>query len=87
MYFLGYIAKFNRVFLMDKSLNIIPYTLNLSVINYQTAVLRSDFRTADSILPKIAQTDRMRIAHFLESQGHKRQALKVSIVSQNVGLS
>lgn len=79
MYFLGYIAKFNRVFLLDKSLNIIPYTLNLSVINYQTAVLRRDFRAAEAILPKIANSDRMRIAHFLESQGHKKQAVKVSI--------
>eukprot|EP01125_Pyxidicula_operculata_P006786 TRINITY_DN2331_c0_g1_i1.p1 TRINITY_DN2331_c0_g1~~TRINITY_DN2331_c0_g1_i1.p1 ORF type:complete len:896 (+),score=185.86 TRINITY_DN2331_c0_g1_i1:92-2779(+) len=78
MYLLGYLPRYNRVFLMDKSLGVLSYTLHLSVINYQTAVLRRDFATAEKTLPKIPDQDRTRIAHFLESQGHKRVALQVS---------
>jgi len=66
------------VFLMDKSLSVVSYTLHLSIINYQTAVLRRDFQAADKILPKIDEKDRTRIAHFLESQGHKKQALRIT---------
>ena len=37
---LGYLPKLNRVFLADKSMNVTSYTLHVSIINYQTAVLR-----------------------------------------------
>eukprot|EP01124_Arcella_intermedia_P019040 TRINITY_DN2616_c0_g1_i1.p1 TRINITY_DN2616_c0_g1~~TRINITY_DN2616_c0_g1_i1.p1 ORF type:complete len:869 (-),score=194.40 TRINITY_DN2616_c0_g1_i1:61-2667(-) len=79
MYLLGYLPRYNRVFLIDKSLQIISYTLHLSIINYQTAVLRRDFQAAEKLLPKIEEKDRTRIAHFLESQGHKKQALKITM--------
>lgn len=78
MYLLGYIPRYNRVFLMDKSLSVVSYTLNLSIINYQTAILRRDFATAEKLLPKIDEKDSTRIAHFLESQGFKKMALKIT---------
>ena len=45
MYLLGYIANNNRIYLGDKELNVISYELQLSVLEYQTAVMRKDFDT------------------------------------------
>lgn len=79
MYLLGYLPHENRVYLIDKQLNVVSYTLHLTIINYQTAVLRQDFEAASAILPKIPQSERTRIAQFLEAQGFKEQALEVSL--------
>ncbi|KAF8793648.1 Coatomer subunit beta' like protein [Argiope bruennichi] len=78
MYLLGYIPKDNRLYLGDKELNVISYSLLLSVLEYQTAVMRQDFETAQSVLPSIPWEQRTRVAHFLEKQGFKVQALAVS---------
>lgn len=78
MYLLGYLSKENRLYLSDKELNVVSYSLLLSVLEYQTAVMRQDFETADKILPSIPKEQRIRVAHFLEKQGFKRQALTVS---------
>ncbi|XP_023944554.1 coatomer subunit beta' [Bicyclus anynana] len=78
MYILGYVAKENRLYLNDKELNIVSYSLLLSVLEYQTAVMRGDFETADRVLPTVPHDHRTRVAHFLEKQGFKQQALAVS---------
>ncbi|GFQ97770.1 coatomer subunit beta' [Trichonephila clavata] len=78
MYLLGYIPKDSRLYLGDKELNVISYSLLLSVLEYQTAVMRGDFETAQSVLPSIPWEQRTRVAHFLEKQGFKSQALVVS---------
>lgn len=78
MYLLGYIPKDGRLYLGDKELNIISYSLLLSVLEYQTAVMRRDFSTADRVLPTIPKEQRPRVAHFLEKQGFTQQALAVS---------
>ena len=49
MYLLGYIPKDNRLYLGDKELNIVGFSLQLSVLEYQTAVMRKDFDTADQV--------------------------------------
>ena len=77
-YLLGYIPKDNRLYLGDKELNIISYSLLLPVLEYQTAVMRGDFEAADKILPSIPNEQKTRVAHFLEKQGFKIQALTVS---------
>ncbi|XP_041796244.1 coatomer subunit beta'-like isoform X2 [Chelmon rostratus] len=77
-YLLGYIPKDDRLYLGDKELNVISYSLLLSVLEYQTAVMRRDFSTADKILPTIPKEQRIRVAHFLEKQGFRQQALAVS---------
>ncbi|XP_038548590.1 coatomer subunit beta'-like isoform X2 [Micropterus salmoides] len=79
MYLLGYIPKDNRLYLGDKELNVISYSVLLSVLEYQTAVMRRDFSTADKVLPTIPKEQRIRVAHFLEKQGFKQQALAVSV--------
>ncbi|XP_052820724.1 coatomer subunit beta'-like isoform X4 [Mya arenaria] len=78
MYILGYIPKDNRLYLGDKELNVISYSLLLSVLEYQTAVMRQDFETADKVLPTVPREHRTRVAHFLEKQGFKSQALAVT---------
>ncbi|XP_013404104.1 coatomer subunit beta' isoform X1 [Lingula anatina] len=78
MYLLGYIPKDNRLYLGDKELNVVSFSLLLSVLEYQTAVMRRDFDTADKVLPTIPREQRTRVAHFLEKQGFKSQALAVT---------
>ena len=50
MYILGYIPGDNRLYLSDKELHVISFQLLLSVLEYQTAVMRRDFDTADKVL-------------------------------------
>lgn len=78
MYLLGYIPKDSRLYLGDKELNVVSYSLLLSVLEYQTAVMRGDFETAHYLLPTIPREQRTRVAHFLEKRGFKSQALVVS---------
>jgi len=78
MYILGYIPGDNRLYVSDKELHVISFQLLLSVLEYQTAVMRRDFETADKVLPTIPKEQQTRVAHFLEKQGFKQQALAVS---------
>ncbi|XP_071946200.1 coatomer subunit beta'-like [Antedon mediterranea] len=78
MYLLGYIPKDNRLYLGDKELNVVSFSLLLSVLEYQTAVMRRDFQTADKVLPTVPREQRTRVAHFLEKQGFKPQAMAVT---------
>lgn len=78
LYVLGYVPKDDRLYLTDKELGVVSYQLLLSVLEYQTAVMRRDFTTADRVLPSIPKEHRTRVAHFLEKQGFKKQALAVS---------
>jgi coatomer subunit beta' len=75
---LGYLAKEDRVFLVDKSLNIISYKVMLAVLQYQTAVMRGDFDAANELLPGIPETEYTKVARFLESQGFKEEAFAVT---------
>lgn len=68
MYLLGYIPKDDRLYLGDKELNIVSFSLLVSVLEYQTAVMRRDFGMADKVLPTIPKEQRTRVAHFLEKQ-------------------
>ena len=49
MYILGYIPKDSRLYLSDKDMNVVSYSLLLSVLEYQTAVMRQDFDTAKQV--------------------------------------
>lgn len=69
LFLLGYIPAHNRIYLADKDVNIFVYGLSLSVIEYQTAILRGDLEAADELLPSIPDEHRNRIARFLEAQG------------------
>jgi Membrane protein involved in colicin uptake len=75
---LGYLAKEDRVYVVDKSLNISSYRILLSVLEYQTAVMRGDFDTANELLPAIPESEYTTVARFLESQGFKEEAMAVT---------
>lgn len=79
MYILGYIPADNKLYLSDKELHVVSFQLLLNVLEYQTAVMRRDFETADKVLPAVPKEQRTRVAHFLEKQGFKEQALAVSM--------
>ncbi|KAI9012828.1 coatomer WD associated region-domain-containing protein [Gaertneriomyces semiglobifer] len=78
LYLLGYIPRDNRVYLSDKDLNVVSFAFPLSLIQYQTAVLRGDLAAADAILPNVPADQRNRVARFLEGQQLLEQALAVS---------
>ncbi|KAJ3035062.1 Coatomer subunit beta' [Rhizophlyctis rosea] len=78
MYLLGYIPRDNRVYLADKDLAVFSYSFPLSLIEYQTAILRGDLAAAEGILPGVPADQRNRVARFLEGQDLKEQALAVS---------
>lgn len=56
MYVLGYIPKDNRLYLGDKELNIVSFSILLSVLEYQTAVMRKDFDTADKVRTDVSRS-------------------------------
>jgi len=78
MFMLGYLAKENKVYLIDKSSNIVSFTVLQSLLEYQTFVVRGDFETANEILPSIPEDQYGAVAQFLESQGFKEEALEVT---------
>jgi len=51
MYILGYLPKANRVYLMDKAYHVVSYSLLLSVLVYQTAIVRKDLEAGTLITP------------------------------------
>ena len=77
-YLLGFVPKEDRVFVIDKTYNVVSYKLLLSVLSYQTAVVRKDFVTANALLPMIPTSEHSAVARFLESQGFKQEALAVT---------
>ena len=78
MYILGYIPRDSRVYLMDKAFNVVSFKLQLSVINYQTAILRDDSFAAAQLLDQVPPDQRTRVAKFLQAQGLLEEALAVS---------
>jgi coatomer subunit beta' len=69
IYLLGYLPAHNRIYVADKDMNVFSYALALTVVEYQTAILRGDMVTAEAMLPTIPSDQRNRIARFLEAQG------------------
>merc|ERR1712176_789677 len=78
LFMLGYLPKEDYVYFMDRSRNIVSYRVLLSVLQYQTAVVRCDFDAANTILPAIPESEHSSVARFLEAQGYKEVALQVS---------
>jgi coatomer subunit beta' len=77
-YLLGYIQRDSRIYLCDKDVAVTSFSLSLSVVEYQTLVLRDDMEAAAELLPSIPAAESNKIARFLEGQGHKELALSVA---------
>jgi coatomer subunit beta' len=78
MYLLGYIQRDARIYLADKDVNVTSFALSLSVVEYQTLVLRGDMDSAAELLDTIPKSELNKIARFLEGQGHKELAISVA---------
>lgn len=64
-------------------MQIVSFALSLSVIEYQTLVLRGEVDAANDMLPDIPDDQKSKIARFLEGQGYKEQALQVATDSEH----
>lgn len=78
MYVLGYIQRDARIYIADKDVNLTSFALSISVLEYQTLVLRDEMDAAAELLPTIPEDQMNKIARFLEGQGHKEMALEVA---------
>jgi coatomer subunit beta' len=78
MYLLGYIPRDGRIYLADKDVGVVSYGLSLSVVEYQTVVLRGDMDAATELLESVPDDQKNKIARFLEGQGYKELALDVA---------
>jgi coatomer subunit beta' len=79
-YVLGYLTRDGRVYVCDKDVNVTSFAVSVSVIEFQTLVLRGELDGAMSMLQdgEIPEEQQNKIARFLEGQGYKEQALEVS---------
>lgn len=78
MYVLGYLPRDGRIYLADKDVNVVSFGLSLSMVEYQTLILRGDMDTAAELLQDVPQDQMNKIARFLEGQGYKEMALEVA---------
>ena len=78
IYLLGYLPSHGKAYVADKDVGVTSYALSLSVVEYQTLVLRGDMETAAEILEGIADDQKNKVARFLEGQGYKEMALDVA---------
>lgn len=79
-YVLGYLARDARVYICDRDVQLTSFALSVSVIEYQTLVLRGDMEAAQTMLDSgdIPDAEMSKIARFLEGQGYKEEALQVA---------
>ena len=71
---LGYDGKQNRLYLVDKNLNIYAHRLLLSVMNFQVCILNGQLDRAKSLLPSVPESFHGKLAKFLELNGQKQLA-------------
>lgn len=78
MYLLGYLPRDGKIYLADKDVNVVSFGLSLSMVEYQTVVLRGDMDMAAELLKDVPQDQMNKVARFLEGQGYKEMALEVA---------
>ena len=75
---LGYDGKQNRLYLVDKSLNIYAHRLLLSMMNFQVCILNNQTDKAKSYLPAIPESFHGKLSKFLEINGQKEMAFQLT---------
>ena len=78
MYLLGYLPRDGRIYICDKDVHVTSFALSLSVVEYQTLILRDDMDSAAELLVDIPDDQKNKVARFLEGQGQKEMALDVA---------
>jgi coatomer subunit beta' len=77
-YILGYDGKQNKLYLVDKNFNVYCYSLLLSVVNYQSAILNEDIHGAELYFKDIPESYYQKLAKFLESNDKKEMAFEIT---------
>lgn len=58
----------SRLYLIDRQLSVISYKLDVTFIQYQSAITRRDFDTAATLFDQIPASLHNKVAKFLEAQ-------------------
>ena len=61
--------------------NIFGYTLSLTVVKYQTAILRGDVDAVAELLSSVPKEHRNKVTPFLEAQGQSSSTQSTSILT------
>jgi len=77
-FILGFDAKQSRLYLVDKSLNIVSYSLLIALVNFQSAVLSDDLHGAQQFFKDIPETFHSKLAKFLEANNQKEMAFEIT---------
>merc|ERR1719498_1652653 len=77
-YLLGYMPDQSKLYFVDRELNIVPQTLHLSLVEYQSAIMRKVFDAATKFFETLPESRHNRVARFLENQGYPSEALQIS---------
>ena len=77
-YILGYDAKQNRLYMVDKNFNIYSYSLLLSVVSYQAAILNGELEEAEQVFKHIPDSHYNKLAKFLETNNHREMAFSIT---------
>ena len=75
---LGYDGKQNRLYLVDKNLNIYAHRLLLSMMNFQSCILNNQLDKAQTFIPSIPESFHGKLAKFLELNNQKELAFKLT---------
>lgn len=63
---------------MDKNFNIYSYSLLLSVVNYQSAILNDDMHGAELYFKDVPEAQYTKLARFLEANDKKSMAFDIT---------
>lgn len=66
------------MYLLSSTLTLISYSLSLSLVEYQTAILRDDQQSAEEILSSIPKDQLGKVSRFLEGRGQLEEARRVA---------
>jgi coatomer subunit beta' len=79
-FIMGYDGKQQggRLYLIDKSLNIVSYSLQLSLVNFQAAILSDDIHGAQAYFKEVPEAQHSKLARFLEANGQREFAFEVT---------
>ena len=65
LFLLGYESSLGRMYCVDKEMNFTYYNLNLSLLEYQCAMVRKDFATAEMHFEQIPEALHTRVARYV----------------------
>ena len=77
-FIIGYDGKQNRLYMIDKALNLTSYSLLLSLLNYQSAILNDDLHGAAAFFKDIPQAHHSKLAKFLEANEQRELAFEIT---------